>query len=64
MRHALGEGGNQYLKNERGRGYIFDPETLDTGKTVSTHNEQIEFVRMVVEDEKEDELKATYQSRH
>ena len=59
VRHALGAGGTKYLKNERGRGYVFDPETFDTGKTASTHDEQIEFVRMVVEDEDEDEFEAT-----
>lgn len=30
VRHALGEGGNQYLRNERGRGYIFDTGTFET----------------------------------
>ena len=59
VRHALGDGGNKYLKNERGRGYVFDPGDFHTSNTVSTHDEQIEFVRMVVEDEGENGLNAT-----
>jgi TolB-like protein/DNA-binding winged helix-turn-helix (wHTH) protein/Flp pilus assembly protein TadD len=57
VRHALGADGNKYLKNERGRGYVFDPGSFDTSKKASSHDQQIEFVRLVVEDE--DELEAT-----
>ncbi|HUS11849.1 MAG TPA: tetratricopeptide repeat protein [Pyrinomonadaceae bacterium] len=46
VRHALGEGGNQYLRNERGRGYIFDPK-------VGEWSEQIDMVKVVVEEEEE-----------
>jgi TolB-like protein/DNA-binding winged helix-turn-helix (wHTH) protein/Tfp pilus assembly protein PilF len=52
VRQALGEEGNRYLRNERGRGYIFDTGSFDQGNSVSTQHEQIDFVRMVVEDEK------------
>ena len=43
VRLALGERGRHYLRNERGRGYIFDP--LD-----DEQSERIDIVRVVVEE--------------
>jgi TolB-like protein/DNA-binding winged helix-turn-helix (wHTH) protein/tetratricopeptide (TPR) repeat protein len=43
VRLALGESGSRYLRNERGRGYIFDPPTDE-------RSEQIDIVRVVVEE--------------
>lgn len=62
VRLALGAGGNQYLRNERGRGYIFDPDELE-GRSELENNpvwtEQVEMVRVVVEDDEESELGLT-----
>jgi TolB-like protein/DNA-binding winged helix-turn-helix (wHTH) protein/tetratricopeptide (TPR) repeat protein len=52
VREALGPEARQFLRNVRGRGYIFDSESSDLSKTVSTRHEEIEFVRVVVEDDK------------
>lgn len=51
VREALGPEAREYLRNVRGRGYIFEPGTFGTNETVATRHEQIEFVRLVVEDE-------------
>ena len=51
VRQALGEGGNRYLRNERGRGYIFDGEVSTEHQPVWT--EQLNIVRVVEEDEDE-----------
>ena len=51
VRQALGEGGGQYLRNERGRGYIFDPEAGEW-------SEQIDVLKVVVEEEEEEEATA------
>jgi TolB-like protein/DNA-binding winged helix-turn-helix (wHTH) protein/Flp pilus assembly protein TadD len=55
VRHALGEGGGQYLRNERGRGYILDPEAgwPKAGETLMARAEEIEVVHMVVEEVEE-----------
>jgi TolB-like protein/DNA-binding winged helix-turn-helix (wHTH) protein/tetratricopeptide (TPR) repeat protein len=57
VRQALGEEGNRYLRNERGRGYIFDPEVADPValKDQTVWSEQVDLVRVVVEDEVEAE---------
>ncbi|MDQ2976305.1 MAG: winged helix-turn-helix domain-containing protein [Acidobacteriota bacterium] len=44
VRQALGEGGAQYLRTERGRGYIFDPPN-------GAWSEQVDVVRVIVEEE-------------
>ena len=59
VRQALGEEGNRYLRNERGRGYIFDTGSFGLGGRLSTQHEHIELVRMVVEDERTDKLEGT-----
>jgi TolB-like protein/DNA-binding winged helix-turn-helix (wHTH) protein/Tfp pilus assembly protein PilF len=56
VRHALGDASGRYVRNERGRGYIFDPDTFQAPRTVSRHEEEIEFVRVVVE-ERADQLR-------
>ncbi len=61
VRHALGEGAGQHLRNERGRGYIFDPEAVgpEAGESLPARQEQVETVRGVVE---EDETKDIVQT--
>jgi DNA-binding winged helix-turn-helix (wHTH) protein len=52
VRQALGEGGGLYLRNERGRGYIFDTEAVASKNSVgSLWSEQGDLRRVVVEDE-------------
>ena len=56
VRDALGENAKNYVRNERGRGYIFEAEADGEEKTgnVSVTSEQIDVVRMVVVDEEKD----------
>jgi TolB-like protein/DNA-binding winged helix-turn-helix (wHTH) protein/Tfp pilus assembly protein PilF len=63
VREALGAEARQYIRNERGRGYIFDPpiKRRGAGKTFSVRSEQIDVVSVVVEDEESDELATTAQ---
>lgn len=58
VRQALGEAGNRYLRNERGRGYIFDDEVSIEPQPVWT--EQLNIIRVV---EEEDEGEAEKSSR-
>lgn len=51
LREAFGADARQYIRNVRGRGYILDFESTDVGETVSTHVEEIDVVRVVMEDE-------------
>ena len=44
VRQALGEQGGQYLRTERGRGYIFDP-------TPGGWSEEVDIVKVVIEEE-------------
>ncbi|HZE73415.1 MAG TPA: winged helix-turn-helix domain-containing protein [Pyrinomonadaceae bacterium] len=54
VRDALGPDAPQYVRNVRGRGYIFDSGLEERGdETGSTRSEQIDVVRVVVEDEEE-----------
>jgi len=55
VRHALGAGGKFYVKNVRGRGYIFDPAAGErqTSGGGSVWTEQVDLLRVVVEDEEE-----------
>jgi len=46
LRVVFGEEGRQYLRNVRGRGYIFD---RDETKFQTTHTEELDVIRMVVE---------------
>jgi TolB-like protein/DNA-binding winged helix-turn-helix (wHTH) protein len=55
VRQALGAEGKLYVRNVRGRGYIFDPDAgggkkLEAG---AIWTEQVELLRVVVEDEDE-----------
>lgn len=53
LREALGEKALEYIRNVRGRGYIFDVEPGE-GKKVETTSEQIDVLRVVVVDEEKD----------
>lgn len=64
VREALGENARQYVRNVRGRGYIFDPEAGGRQKLESTSvwTEQVDVLRMVFKDEEEtDRLDETEQ---
>jgi Predicted integral membrane protein len=51
LRSVFGEEGRQYLRNVRGRGYIFDREPQSEFHTVrETHSEEIDMVRVIVEE--------------
>ena len=55
VREVLGEHARQYVRNVRGRGYIFDPgagERKEAGGG-PVWTEQVELLRVVVEDEEE-----------
>jgi TolB-like protein/DNA-binding winged helix-turn-helix (wHTH) protein/Tfp pilus assembly protein PilF len=60
VRQALGDGDSQYLRTERGRGYIFDLGLEERGSALalSTRLEQLDVVRVVFEDEESDEVNA------
>ena len=55
VRQALGAKGKLYVRNVRGRGYIFDPETSKRQKLEgnSIWTEQVDLLKVVVEDEEE-----------
>lgn len=62
VREALGENARLYVRNVRGRGYIFDPEADEqqTSEKQPAWSEQVDVVRMVLEDEEpEDGLPIT-----
>jgi TolB-like protein/DNA-binding winged helix-turn-helix (wHTH) protein/Tfp pilus assembly protein PilF len=48
LRVVFGEKGRQYLKNVRGRGYIFDRDEADFQ---TTHTEELDVIRVVVEED-------------
>ena len=50
VRQALGEEARLYLRNVRGRGYIFDPPSVDQGAEESW-SERVDVVRLVIEDQ-------------
>lgn len=51
LRSIFGEDGRQYLKNVRGRGYIFDREPQAEVQTIrETQSEEIDVVRVIVEE--------------
>jgi TolB-like protein/DNA-binding winged helix-turn-helix (wHTH) protein/Tfp pilus assembly protein PilF len=53
LREALGENALEYIRNVRGRGYIFDSEP-GRGEKIETTSEQIDVLRVVVVDEEKD----------
>ena len=55
VREALGPDAARYVRNVRGRGYIFDAglEQARSDQALSTRSEQIDVVRLIVEDEEE-----------
>ena len=61
VRQALGDEGNRYLRNERGRGYIFDFETDRRARFEDNRvwTEQVDVVRVLVEDQEEAALTDT-----
>jgi TolB-like protein/DNA-binding winged helix-turn-helix (wHTH) protein/Tfp pilus assembly protein PilF len=50
LRVVFGEEGRQYLRNVRGRGYIFD---RDQPNFQTTHTEEIDVIRVVVEQDRD-----------
>ena len=60
LREALGPESREFIRNVRGRGYIFDTgwEEPETTKAISTQSEQIDVLRVVVHEET-DEKPAT-----
>src|SRR5437870_4907596 len=63
VRDALGPDAPQYVRNVRGRGYIFDPgvEERSAAEGFSARSEQIDVVRVVVEDEVDEDIEPTVQ---
>ncbi len=57
VREALGENARLYVRNVRGRGYIFDPEADEqpTSEKQRVWSEQVDVVRVVVEDEQQED---------
>jgi len=55
LREALGPESKEFIRNVRGRGYIFDTgvEEWKAGETISARSEQIDVVRVTVEDHEE-----------
>lgn len=55
VREALGDDAKRYIQNVPRRGYIFDPgaRERETGEALQTHSEQVDVVRVVVEEEEE-----------
>jgi len=56
LRVVFGEEGRQYLRNVRGRGYIFD---RDEANFQTTHTEELDVIRVVVEQEGNGEAHTT-----
>ncbi len=56
LRVVFGEEGRQYLRNVRGRGYIFD---RDEANFQTTHTEELDVIRVVVEQEGNGDLHST-----
>jgi DNA-binding winged helix-turn-helix (wHTH) protein len=55
LRAAFGDNSTEYIRNVRGRGYIFEagPETSDKAETLSTRSEQFDVVRVTIEEHQE-----------
>ena len=52
LREAFGPEAKQFIRNVRGRGYIFDPGVEDSEENKRTlATDQIEFVRITVEEQ-------------
>ncbi len=56
VREVLGPGARQYIRNVRGRGYIFEAgdEGPAASRTVSVRSEQIDILKVLVHDEESD----------
>lgn len=53
VRHALDDVAGRYLRNERGRGYIFDLEEGAALANSPVWTEQVDLVRVVVEEQEQ-----------
>jgi DNA-binding winged helix-turn-helix (wHTH) protein len=54
LREAFGPEAKRFIRNVRGRGYIFDPGVEDAGENKRTlATDQIEFVRITVEEQEQ-----------
>ena len=53
LREALGPDAQQFVRNVRGRGYIFDTGVEESDVVLSARSEQVDIVRVVFEDEEE-----------
>ena len=56
LREALGPDARNFVRNVRGRGYIFDPgvDEKKAIETISTRSEQVDVVRVLVHEEEMD----------
>src|SRR6266850_1947702 len=53
VREALGPDARQYVRNVRGRGYIFDPGLHESSELRVLQSEEIDVVSVVIEDDED-----------
>ena len=53
VREALGPDARQYVRNVRGRGYIFDPGVQESGEMLVLRSEEIDVVSVVIEEDED-----------
>jgi TolB-like protein/DNA-binding winged helix-turn-helix (wHTH) protein/Flp pilus assembly protein TadD len=53
VREALGPDARQYVRNVRGRGYIFDPGVQESSEMLVMRSEEIDVVSVVIEDDED-----------
>ena len=53
VREALGPDARQYVRNVRGRGYIFDPGVQESSEMRVLRSEEIDVVSVVIEDDED-----------
>lgn len=53
VREALGPDAREYLRNVRGRGYIFDPGVQESNEMLVMRSEEIDVVSVVIEDDED-----------
>lgn len=63
LRGALGDTSMSYVRNVRGRGYIFDAEANSNRAEIQSTSEQIEVLRVVVTDEETDSVASSIGGR-
>ncbi len=59
VREALGSDARRYVRNERGRGYIFDPEIVENGRKAAITSEDLDVVRIVIDRDLDSSLTLT-----